>query len=131
MNDPSYSGIVTKTKYVPKKGLHFGDFQWLWLDDSPTPAGYTSENFKLVINPDDVKNNTILNPLKLSSPDGSYKVNKPGEQDGEYVDKTEAVKILNALRDILELTKELFGDDNLNENNSIVNSQRIIIENTL
>jgi hypothetical protein len=45
--DKSYKGTVTKTKYVPKKGLTFGDFQWLWLDDSETPCGTTSENWEL------------------------------------------------------------------------------------
>ena len=45
--DPTYKGIVTKVKYVPKKGLTFGDFQWLWLDNNPTPCGFTSEHFKL------------------------------------------------------------------------------------
>lgn len=27
--DPSYTGTVTNVKYVPKKGLSYGDYQWL------------------------------------------------------------------------------------------------------
>lgn len=45
--DHSYSGTVTKTQYVPKRGISSGDFQWLWLDNSNTPVGVTSENFEL------------------------------------------------------------------------------------
>jgi hypothetical protein len=47
VHDPSYKGTVTKIKYVPKKGLFHGDFQWLYLDGSDYPAGYTSNDFKL------------------------------------------------------------------------------------
>jgi hypothetical protein len=42
--------------------------------------------------------NTIANPLKLTYIDGKYKVNKPGDQDGEYVSKEVALALLEALK---------------------------------
>lgn len=47
--DHTYKGTVTKTKYVGRKGLSFGDFQFLWLDGSEIPCGSTSENWELDI----------------------------------------------------------------------------------
>jgi len=48
IDDPSYKGTVTKVKYVPRKGLSFGGFQWLYLDNSEIPCGSTSEKFKII-----------------------------------------------------------------------------------
>lgn len=47
INDSTYKGTVTKTKYVPRKGLSYGNFQFLYLDGSQYPCGATSEYFKL------------------------------------------------------------------------------------
>ena len=46
-NDPSYKGTITKTKYVPKKGLSHGNYQFIWLDNSLYPCGSTSEYWEL------------------------------------------------------------------------------------
>lgn len=47
IHDSTYKGTVTKTKYVPGKGLSGKEYQWLYLDGSDTPCGNTSEHFKL------------------------------------------------------------------------------------
>jgi len=47
--------------------------------------------------------NTCKNPLKITyNPHTGYKVNKPNDQSGEYVDKEIADKMLHALIDIRE-----------------------------
>lgn len=61
--DHTYKGTVTKTKYVPNKGLKFGDFQWLYLDGSNVPSGATSEHWELddeII--DNMQNNLLCKP---------------------------------------------------------------------
>ena len=47
-NDPSYTGIITKLVYVPKKGLTFGNFWWIYLDGSSNPAGSDSTKWNKV-----------------------------------------------------------------------------------
>lgn len=46
INDHSYTGIITKTTYVPKKGL---TDVLLYLDGNSHPSGFTSDEFELVI----------------------------------------------------------------------------------
>lgn len=46
--EKDFKGTITKTLYVPKKGLSFGDFQWIYLDDSNHPNG-TNEEFELEV----------------------------------------------------------------------------------
>lgn len=53
--------------------------------------------------------NTISNPLVLTYREG-YKVNKPGEQSGEYVDKQVAVDLLEAIL-ACEVTLKAFLPD--------------------
>lgn len=48
--------------------------------------------------------NNILSPLKLSWNGSEYKVNKPNDQSGEYVDK----KIVD---EMYEICKEILKDD--------------------
>lgn len=44
-NDPTYKGVVTKVKHVPAKGFSKA-FQWLYLNHSEIPCGFSSEHFK-------------------------------------------------------------------------------------
>lgn len=47
-DDKEYTGTVTKVKYIQAKGLtKYGDYQWLWLDNSDVPCGCTSECFEI------------------------------------------------------------------------------------
>lgn len=45
--DPTYTGIVTKVRNVQEKGLKGKAYQWLYLDNSTIPSGFTSEFWKL------------------------------------------------------------------------------------
>lgn len=55
--------------------------------------------------------NTLNNPLKLTYNDG-YKVNKPNDQSGEYIDASigsDLVGAINAIIGVCEIEKKLNG----------------------
>lgn len=49
IDDSTYTGTITRLKYVPKKGLSDGDYYWIWLDGSPNPVGSDSTRWNKII----------------------------------------------------------------------------------
>lgn len=56
--------------------------------------------------------NTLSEPLKLSWISDQYKVNKHGDQSGEYVDKAIAAELLEALKAAHQVILVLSEDTN-------------------
>lgn len=55
--------------------------------------------------------NTIKSPLVLTDSIQGYKVNKPLDQSGEYVDKSMAEALLSALKDFCDLRTAQSNED--------------------
>ncbi|MFN7611083.1 MAG: hypothetical protein ACK5QX_09150 [bacterium] len=86
-----------------------------------------TENERIEANYQVLINNTLDNPLVLKWDGKEYKVNKPLDQSGKYVDQTIAVELFDALAVIIDC--QINPSKSLaNLNSSIDNARKILLK---
>lgn len=48
VHDSTYTGIITRLKYVPAKGLSQKEYWFIYLDNKTVPCGYDSTQWNKI-----------------------------------------------------------------------------------